>query len=209
MRTVDRFESKLSPEPNTGCWLWLGAHGPTRGGLGYGAFRFEGGTESAHRAAFALYVGPIPDGLQVLHRCDNKACVNPAHLYAGTRTDNARDMVERGQAARGDRNGSRKHPDRLARGAAHSQTMRAAAARGDRNGARTRPDRVARGERVASAKLTAAEVSAIRVLYMKGGTSQQRLADERGVSQTLIGKIVRGEYWRHVSGTPRTEHALR
>lgn len=61
------------------------------------------GDQQLHRVSYALLVGPIPDGLNVLHTCDNKRCANPRHLYAGTQRDNARDALARGQFPRGER----------------------------------------------------------------------------------------------------------
>lgn len=73
------------------CWLWTGF----RDKGGYGRVGHEGRSVLAHRFAYEIAVGPIPDGLDVLHSCDNPPCVNPAHLRAGTPSDNFADMVSR------------------------------------------------------------------------------------------------------------------
>lgn len=76
-----------------GCWLWQGAVK----GNGYGNVNIDGRTLMAHRVAYELHVGPIPDGQRVLHGCDVRRCVNPAHLHLGSAADNSREMVERGR----------------------------------------------------------------------------------------------------------------
>lgn len=82
------------------CWLWNDGQRPDA----YGHFRRDDGRQvGAHRFSYELHHGPIPDGLHVLHRCDNPPCVNPAHLFAGTRLDNMRDMIEKGRARPGGR----------------------------------------------------------------------------------------------------------
>jgi hypothetical protein len=92
MRAMERFEKKFIPEPNSGCWLWLGATSKN----GYGVVRLSNPRRmtGAHRFSYELFVGPIPDGFTVDHQCNNIACVNPNHLKAMTQLDNGRRYTE-------------------------------------------------------------------------------------------------------------------
>lgn len=90
-----RFHSKWRGNEDTGCWDWIGTVHPN----GYGMFGVweEGKTYRASRYAYEKLVGTIPDGLMVLHKCDRRVCVNPAHLFLGTAKDNSDDCVRKGR----------------------------------------------------------------------------------------------------------------
>lgn len=91
-----RFEEKFIPDPNSGCWLWIGSIDR----IGYGQFKFGrqyAPNEKAHRTAWKIYRGDIPHGMHVLHSCDVRCCVNPDHLRLGTHQDNMRDKMTRGR----------------------------------------------------------------------------------------------------------------
>ena len=95
--TAERFWSKVEVRSGTECWPWVAA---TTGGK-YGQFVLHGTKHTtAHRAAWLLAVGPIPDGLCVLHRCDNPSCCNPEHLFLGTPHENVSDCISKGRCGR-------------------------------------------------------------------------------------------------------------
>lgn len=85
-------DERTIPEPNTGCFIWLSAIDSQNG---YGLLKINSVSKRAHRCSFETFKGPIPADKWVLHTCDNKLCVNPDHLYLGTRRDNVDDAVRR------------------------------------------------------------------------------------------------------------------
>lgn len=94
--TKDRqyMRNNSCPEPNTGCWFWELYVDPK----GYGRMvNAEGRSVTTHRESYRLFLGPIPAGLWVLHKCDQPGCVNPAHLFLGTHQDNMDDMHAKGR----------------------------------------------------------------------------------------------------------------
>ena len=132
-------------------WLWTGP----KDGNGYGLFVHNGERHYAHRAAYELFVGEIPDGLIIRHKNDIPLDVNPHNLETGTLAENRQDCVDRGRTVG------------------------------------------PRGEQQWTSKLTRAQVDEIITRYRPGGPTQQQLADEFGVQQATISKIVNGLRWSY------------
>lgn len=162
----ERFWSKVNKLAD--CWLWTDKPAKT----GYGqlqARKFSTGPLAAHRLSWVIHFGPIPDELHVLHDCDVRLCVKPDHLFLGTQQDNNADRQRKGRTASGDRNGSR--------------------TRRDRNSFVQNGGSGLHGEGHPQARLTDAEVVAIRELYAQG-TIKWHLARQFNVSATHIARIV-------------------
>ena len=101
---MERYWSKVNKDGpvaahmSTPCWVWLAA----RDRSGYGVFYLEGSYVQAHRLVFFWENDEVPEGLCVLHRCDVRHCVNPEHLFVGTKTDNMLDKVSKERQTRGE-----------------------------------------------------------------------------------------------------------
>jgi len=105
----DSLSKKLTINDKTGCWEWTGYVIPS----GYAYVSINMKKTYLHRYSYIVHKGNIPNGLFVLHHCDNKRCCNPEHLFLGTQADNMDDMISKGRGATGDKNSSRKHPEKL------------------------------------------------------------------------------------------------
>lgn len=90
----DRLEEFSTPEPNSGCTIWLGH---AKGGYGTTFLYPLSKSVLVHRLAYTLFKGMIPHGLVVMHKCDNRLCINPEHLDVGTNTENIADMDRKGR----------------------------------------------------------------------------------------------------------------
>lgn len=99
VRFATRFWSKVAISDPLGCWEWTASRGSNTLGHNYGKVGVDGKNRFAHRVAWVLMYGPVPEGMDVLHRCDNPPCCNPTHLFLGTHTDNMRDRAAKGRSA--------------------------------------------------------------------------------------------------------------
>jgi len=164
---ADRFWEKV--DKTEACWNWIGACYSN----GYGQFDLiiDGIRRSrcAHRIAYQLTKGEIPEGLVIMHSCDNRRCVNPDHLTAGTTAENQADMARKGRGTVGAKSTAHRFPEKLPRGA----------------------------DNVAS-KLDGDKVRAIRSRYAAGGVSQSHLARDYGVSQSVIFDAIHRKSWGHI-----------
>ena len=155
---ADRFWKKVDKSGD--CWLWMGL----RFRSGYGMISVEGRSAVTHRVAWSLANGPIANGMFVLHSCDVRHCVNPAHLFLGTHADNMRDMTNKGRQAAG-----------------------------LRSGRYTMPESNPRGERHGRAVVSDAAVDAMRRQYRDGEHNHGVLAAIFGCSRSQVWRIVSGQ----------------
>jgi len=101
---IDRFWSKVNIQGQDDCWNWIGAMNVQ----GYGVLKIKGTHHRSNRLSWIIHNDSIPDRLFVCHTCDNRACVNPRHLFLGTHRDNTDDMLSKNRQAKGEKSGPSK-----------------------------------------------------------------------------------------------------
>lgn len=180
-RSVSERLLKCAKVMPNGCWEWSG----TRNDAGYGRLWINGRSEQAHRVAFRMAKGEIPEGMLVCHKCDNPPCIRPKHLFIGTYKDNLDDMMRKGRGnfASGERNGTKTKPERVARGKRHAFALH--------------PEIIMKGVGHGMHKLTDSEVLFIRKYCAKGG-QQVAMARAFAVCKKTIGNIVHRKNWKHL-----------
>lgn len=157
---------------DTPCDEWPGSRFPN----GYGYLRIDGRTWLAHRWAWTQANGPIPPGLQVLHRCDNRACRALSHLFLGTQSDNIQDMYAKGRGTVWTEERRQFYRERF------PQVQRRAV-----------------GEKHGCAKLTEAQVYEIRARFEPYVVTKRMLAVEYGVAMITVKSILSRRLWKHLS----------
>ena len=193
---ASRFWASLREEGD--CWLWARTKLEPNGRARIRPLGDKGPRYLVYRFAWELVYGPIPDGLIVCHSCDVGHCCNPAHLFLGTYKDNMEDAARKGRMPRGDKNGSRLHPERIRRGENHPARIHNNSyyRRGENHPSRSR-DYFARGSAHHNAKVTEDAVREMRQLRTLG-TTLETLAQRFGITAVTVSKIVRHEAWKHV-----------
>lgn len=157
--------NNIEIDADTGCWNW------TRGKKthnGYGETWVNRKRYRAHRLAYIAFVGPIPKGKVICHHCDNPACVNPDHLWAGTQRENIRDSIRKGRFTMAIKN------------------LNCSLRKG------------CKGIQNASSKLNEKQVTSIRQEYAEKNTSHSKLAKKYSVSRTTIYEILNRRTWNHI-----------
>ncbi len=209
-----RFWSHVTKTPD-GCWLWNGA----KDRHGYGKFLTN--SPLAHRIAYLLVKGEIPNGLELLHGCDNPPCINPDHLSPGTHKENLAEAGKKGRMGPKTRKLSQSDVDRIRqRYLAGDLAPRIAAdyrihsrhvtrlVRGDRWSRGYQPpkdfDRIALsrqphfGENHPHHRFTEGQVREMRAKYRAGNSSLVLIAQEFNTDPTSVRRIVKGTAWSHL-----------
>jgi hypothetical protein len=164
---IKRIYDFVAPPVEGGsCWNWTRAIN----NKGYGVAYFLGRQTLAHRLSYEVSIGPIPEGMFVLHRCDNPRCINPSHLFAGTQLDNVRDAMAKKRHVYPPKNDHYRDKSKQPRGSKNP-----------------------------ASKLTEETAKEILIERLKGRNFVD-LGKEFGVDPSIIADLCRGATWKHVHG---------
>lgn len=162
----NRFWTKVDIGSKNECWNWKSS--AIR--AGYGVLKINDKSESSHRISYILNYGEIPINLLVLHKCDNKICVNPNHLFLGNHQENMKDMRVKGRSAKGDKSGARLHPET-----------------------------VKRGEKVALSKVNEFQIIDMLKLYFDDKIHPLIIIAKYNFDRSSFYKLLSGQLWKHVT----------
>ncbi|MEW6626581.1 MAG: HNH endonuclease signature motif containing protein [Pseudomonadota bacterium] len=195
----DSFWTRLSEPTASGCREWQGY----RLANGYGQVKRAGRSYQAHRYAWEEMNGPIPLGMIICHRCDNRACCNPDHLWLGTNKQNSEDMVRKWRAPNGERGGQAKlSNDQVKAIREDTRTTKEIAADYNVHWSSIAGIKAGKTWRHIKGKTISRRKSKITEDMVRAIRSDPRtnfaIADAFGLSFQQVSKIKRRERWAHV-----------
>lgn len=170
---VERFWAKV--DKSADCWLWTAS----LDSCGYGLIG-DGNkkVKRAHRVSWELNVGNIPPKLQVCHKCDNRRCVNPQHLWLGSQKENMQDCAKKNRV--------------------HAQISPETLARGPKHGSKTKPECVLRGEKTNLAKISEKIAKEI-INFLAVGLTRREISEKLQISYDIVKHIHNNKTWTHLN----------
>lgn len=192
-------------EKTHSCWIWKGYINPN----GYGKYCINYKISFAHRFSWNLHYGEIPKGMLVCHKCDNRKCVNPDHLFLGTHKDNYQDSKNKKRHVHGNSHGQTKikeeFHEEIIKSYLFGETQRNIAKKYlASQGAiqdiirKKIPPKILKGETANGSFFNEDQIREIRSIYIPRKITFSKIAKIYKVNPGTIGKIIRRETWNHI-----------